>query len=43
MTTKYNGELKPQIEEGIEEVVFKNQLSTIQALDNTYENIKLLF
>ncbi len=43
MTTNYNGTLTPQIEEGIEEVVFKNQQSTEQALDNSYENIKLLF
>jgi len=43
MTTNYNGLLKPQIDEGIEKVVFKNQLSTKKALTNTYENIKLLF
>ena len=43
MTTNYIGTLTPQIEEGIEEVVFKNQQSTEQALDNSYANIKLLF
>ncbi|MBG7629991.1 MAG: NUDIX domain-containing protein [Bacteroidetes bacterium] len=43
MTTNYIGTLTPQIAEGIEEVVFKNQQSTEQALDNSYENIKLLF
>ena len=43
MTTNYDGVLKPQIEEGIEKVVFKNESSTQKALTNTYENIKLLF
>jgi len=43
MSTKYSGMLKPQIEEGIDQVVFKNQQSAKQALENTYENIKLLF
>ncbi len=43
MTTNYDGALKPQIEEGIKKVVFKNKVSTQKALTNTYENIKLLF
>ena len=43
MTTNYDGELIPQIEEGIDKVVFKNEQSTFKALTNTYENIKLLF
>ncbi len=43
MQTNYSGELTPQIEEGIEQVVFKNEAETSAALKNTYENIKLLF
>jgi 8-oxo-dGTP pyrophosphatase MutT (NUDIX family) len=43
MSTNYMGQLQPQIEEGISEVVFKNEAETIEALKNSYENIKLLF
>lgn len=43
MKTDFEGELIPQIEEGIDEVVFKNDIETKKALENTYENIKLLF
>ena len=43
MNTTYEGDLTPQIEEGIEKVCFKNHESTKAALQNTYENIKLLF
>ena len=43
MITTYNGTLTPQIEEGIDEVIFKNNDETTKALENTYENIKLLF
>ena len=43
MRTWFNGHLVPQTEEGIEEVVFKNDLEIKEALNNTYENIKLLF
>lgn len=43
MRTDYTAELTPQLEEGIEEVVFKNEAETAEALENTYENIKLLF
>lgn len=43
MNTTYEGDLIPQIEEGIEKVCFKNHESTKAALENTYENIKLLF
>ena len=43
MKTDYSGELKPQLEEGITEVVFKNENDTIDALKNTYANIKLVF
>ncbi len=43
MHTNYSGELNPQTEEGIEQVLFKNKSETSEALQNTYENIKLLF
>jgi ADP-ribose pyrophosphatase YjhB (NUDIX family) len=43
MSTNYNGVLTPQIEEGIEQVVFKNEAAIKQALKNTYGNIQLLF
>ncbi|WP_372793597.1 NUDIX hydrolase [Lutibacter sp.] len=43
MKTTYNEKLTPQLEEGIEQVVFKNKIETEDALKNTYENIKLLF
>lgn len=43
MHSNYKGELSPQTEEGIEEVVFKNEEAIKKALDNSYENIRLLF
>ncbi len=43
MRTTYTGNLTPQLEEGIEQVAFKNEAEIEQALTNTYENIKLLF
>ena len=43
MHTDFVGELTPQSEEGIEQVVFKNETEVKTALENTYENIKLLF
>jgi 8-oxo-dGTP pyrophosphatase MutT (NUDIX family) len=43
MFSDYKGKLKPQTEEGITEVVFKDELETKEALENTYQNIKLLF
>ncbi|PKP14276.1 MAG: NUDIX hydrolase [Bacteroidetes bacterium HGW-Bacteroidetes-3] len=43
MRTEFIGELTPQSEEGIEQVVFKNEAEIKSALENTYENIKLLF
>ena len=43
MHSDFIGELTPQLEEGIEEVVFKNKVETAEALENTYGNIKLLF
>lgn len=43
MHTDFVGKLTPQVEEGIEQVVFKNEEEVRLALENTYENIKLLF
>jgi len=43
MKTNFKGKLIPQLEEGITEAVFKNQEETKRALDNSYENIRLLF
>lgn len=43
MHTDFVGELTPQSEEGIEQVVFMNGSEVKNALENTYENIKLLF
>ncbi|MHB1196060.1 MAG: NUDIX hydrolase [Lutibacter sp.] len=43
MNTDYSDKLTPQVEEGIEQVVFKNEAEVKLALENTYENIKLLF
>lgn len=43
MNTSYTGELTPQIEEGIEQVLFKNTSETFNALKNSYENIRLMF
>ncbi len=43
MHTNYSGKLTPQIEEGIEQVQFKNSNETQEALNNSYENIRLLF
>ncbi len=43
MITTYSGILTPQLEEDIQDVVFKNELEIEEALLNSYENIKLLF
>jgi 8-oxo-dGTP pyrophosphatase MutT (NUDIX family) len=43
MKTSYDGELLPQFEEDILQVVWKNDADTKAALENSYENIKLLF
>ncbi|WP_430409744.1 NUDIX hydrolase [Kordia sp.] len=43
MRTEYDGELFPEFEEDIVEVVWKNEAETTEALQNSYENIKLLF
>jgi ADP-ribose pyrophosphatase YjhB (NUDIX family) len=43
MKTEYSGQLTPQKEEGIEAAVYKGNSEIDKALENTYENIKLLF
>ncbi|CAM1349077.1 MULTISPECIES: NUDIX hydrolase [Tenacibaculum] len=43
MHSNYKGELKPQIEEGITDVCFKNEKEIEEALQNTYANIKLVY
>jgi len=43
MTTKYDGVLTGQAEEGIEKVAWLNPEQIREALKNSYENIKLLF
>ncbi|MFK5958144.1 MAG: NUDIX domain-containing protein [Lutibacter sp.] len=43
MKSGFTGKLIPQTEEDIEIAVFKNNIGVKEALQNTYENIKLLF
>ena len=43
MTSDYTGELTPQLEEGITEVVFKNEAAITKALQNSYKNINLVY
>ncbi|ARV16854.1 NUDIX hydrolase [Polaribacter sp. SA4-12] len=43
MTSDYQKELIPQIEEGITQVAFKNEAETEEVFKNTYENIKLVY
>ena len=43
MTSNYDKELIPQLEEGITKVCFKNVFKTDEALKNTYANIKLVY
>jgi hypothetical protein len=43
MHSNFEGVLKPQVEEGITEVVFKNKTATLKALQNSYANIKLVY
>ena len=43
MYSSYNGKLTPQKEEGITKVKWKNFEKSQKALNNSYENIKLLF
>ncbi|WP_010257524.1 NUDIX hydrolase [Myroides injenensis] len=42
MSTKFEGELVGQTEEGIEKVAWLNKEQIREAMDNSYENIKLL-
>ena len=43
MTSDFKGTLTPQLEEGITQVVFKNEADLKEAFKNTYENIKLVY
>ena len=43
MHSNFIGELKPQFEEGITKVIFKNKEEIILALKNTYANIQLVY
>lgn len=43
MRSNYKGILKPQEEEGITDVCFKNKNEIEEALQNTYANIKLVY
>lgn len=43
MYSEYEGELIPEIDEGIKKVKWKDFEKTRKALTNSYENIKLLF
>lgn len=43
MYSNYSGDFKPEIEEGIKKVKWKNAEKTKEALEDSYENIKLLF
>jgi hypothetical protein len=43
MTTTFEGVLIPQANEGIEKVAWLNPEQVKEALNNSYENIKLLF
>lgn len=43
MHTDYDGKLVPQEEEGILKAVFKDEAQAREALQNTYQNIRLLF
>jgi len=43
MHSNFEGVLKPQVEEGIMEVVFKNKTATLKSLQNSYANIKLVY
>jgi ADP-ribose pyrophosphatase YjhB (NUDIX family) len=43
MNSNFKGDLKPQQEEGITEVIFKNEKEALEALENSYANIKLVY
>lgn len=42
MTSDYNGKLEPQVEEGITQVKWLNKQQTIEAMENSYANIRIL-
>ena len=43
METKSNEVLIPQLEEGISIAMFKDKKETLEALENSYGNISLVF
>ena len=43
MTSNYTAELIPQLEEGITQVLFKNEAEIKVALQNSYKNIQLVY
>jgi len=43
MYTEFKGELVPQLEEDIKKVKWKNFEKSQKALQESYENVKLLF
>ena len=43
MSSNYDKELIPQLEEGITKVIFKNEADSKVALKNSYGNIKLVY
>lgn len=42
MTSDYNGKLEPQVEEGITKVEWLNPRQTVEAMENSYANIRIL-
>ena len=42
MTSDYNGILEPQVNEGITKVEWLNPEQTLEAMENSYANIKIL-
>ncbi|EAR12413.1 hypothetical protein PI23P_07305 [Polaribacter irgensii 23-P] len=43
MTSEYQGELTPQLEEGITLAIFKNPKAITEALQNSYKNIEWVY
>ncbi|MEO6347129.1 MAG: NUDIX domain-containing protein [Aquaticitalea sp.] len=42
MTSEYKGKLEPQVEEGITKVEWLNAQQTLEAMENSYANIRIL-
>jgi ADP-ribose pyrophosphatase YjhB (NUDIX family) len=42
MTSDYNGKLEPQVEEGITKVEWLDSRQTVEAMENSYANIRIL-